>query len=572
MIKVLIVEDDRITALDLKTHLELKNYRVVEIASGRDEALQAVKKTHPDIVLMDIYLEKSSNGIDIAREIREEMDVPVIFLTASSDSTTLEMAKTANAYGYIIKPFDEINICAAIEIALYKHGIEKKLQNEIIERKKAEEKLTYRMELEKLISSISSRFINLPAAEIDAEITISLEAIGRFTGSDKAYIFLLSNKSEAVSITHEWCAEGITSIRDLFQNVRVDRSPNWAKKIRHLEYVHIPDTGLMTEEMHAEKKILLDLGIKSLLYVPMAFGQKIMGFLGFTTSKKYREWTDEDISLLKTAAHIFSAALEYRKTLERLTVSELRFRSLFEGSIDGIMFLDENENFVDCNKSFLAMTGYRPDEIKKKNLQDITPKKWHQWEKDEILNKKILTDGFSGTYQKEYIKNDGTVFPVESTLYRVDLGRKKFFLWGVSKDITERKIIEISLNDQIHFLQTLLDTVPIPVFYKNRMGIYTGCNKAFETFLGRKRDDIIGKNVFEIGPEDITTKYFEKDEELFNNPESVQIYKWKIQNSANEVKDVLFYKAAFFDSGGDIAGIIGAIYDITDRKNPGKPS
>lgn len=120
-------------------------------------------------------------------------------------------------------------------------------------------------------------------------------------------------------------------------------------------------------------------------------------------------------------------------------------------------------------------------------------------------------------------------------------------------------------EEEIRFLQTLLDTIPLPVFYKGVDGRYIGCNKAFEEFVGKPQEEIIGKTVYDMGPKDIADTYNEKDRELFENP-GKQCYEWVVKNSDGEIRDVIFCKATYCDDHGNVKGLIGVITDITERK------
>lgn len=125
---VLIVEDESIVALDLENRLRSMGFSVVGRAGTGAAAIELVGQTPPDVVLMDIQLRGNIDGIKTADLIQEEYDVPVIFLTAFSDSKSLERAKRSNAYGYLLKPFQERELSIAIELALYKHSAERELR------------------------------------------------------------------------------------------------------------------------------------------------------------------------------------------------------------------------------------------------------------------------------------------------------------------------------------------------------------------------------------------------------------------------------------------------------------
>lgn len=124
---ILIVEDERIIALDLRRRVEKFGYEVCAVVSTADEAVQAAQECSPDIVLMDIMLSGGRDGTDAAVELRDRFGTPVVFLTAYADEQTLKRAKRAEPVGYVLKPFKERELYTTIEIALYKSRVDKEL-------------------------------------------------------------------------------------------------------------------------------------------------------------------------------------------------------------------------------------------------------------------------------------------------------------------------------------------------------------------------------------------------------------------------------------------------------------
>lgn len=125
--RILIVEDEKIIAIDLQRRLERFGYVVVGMAEEGELAVSMALDLVPDIILMDIMLAGKMDGIEAARAIKAAKDIPFIFLTAFTDEKTLERAKEVEPYGYILKPFKERELYTTIDIALYKHAIEGKL-------------------------------------------------------------------------------------------------------------------------------------------------------------------------------------------------------------------------------------------------------------------------------------------------------------------------------------------------------------------------------------------------------------------------------------------------------------
>ena len=125
---ILIVEDERIVAMDIQNSLEKLGYTIAGFADWAEDAIKKADELHPDLVLMDISLKGEMDGIEAANQIRTKFDIPVIFLTAFTDPSIIELARNVEPYGYILKPFEERELAIAIEMAIYKHGMEKKLR------------------------------------------------------------------------------------------------------------------------------------------------------------------------------------------------------------------------------------------------------------------------------------------------------------------------------------------------------------------------------------------------------------------------------------------------------------
>jgi PAS domain S-box-containing protein len=126
--KILVVEDEAIVASDIKDTLISLGYGVAGMAKSGEAALEKVAETRPDLVLMDIHLAGKKDGIEAAGEIHVKYGIPIIFLTAYADPALLERAKVTEPYGFIVKPYEERGLHSAIEMALYKYGVDQKLK------------------------------------------------------------------------------------------------------------------------------------------------------------------------------------------------------------------------------------------------------------------------------------------------------------------------------------------------------------------------------------------------------------------------------------------------------------
>jgi PAS domain S-box-containing protein len=127
-VKIMVVEDNRIVAEDVKNNLVEMGYAVSAIATSGLKALEAAKRDRPDIAIMDIRLGRGMNGIDTAVQLREKYQIPIIYLTAHTDEDTLSRAKVTEPYAYLVKPFDVVELKSAVEIAIYRDKMERKVR------------------------------------------------------------------------------------------------------------------------------------------------------------------------------------------------------------------------------------------------------------------------------------------------------------------------------------------------------------------------------------------------------------------------------------------------------------
>jgi len=173
--RILIVEDERITAEDLRDILTDLGYTVTASVSNGADAIARAEETRPDLALMDIRIKGEMDGTETARALRERFNIPVVYLTAHADSATLARAKEAEPLGYITKPFQEAELHASIEIALHKHHEDLKVRD-----KQTLMTSTLRAMAEGVISLDQTEAITLfnPAAEAWTGFS-SAEAIGR---------------------------------------------------------------------------------------------------------------------------------------------------------------------------------------------------------------------------------------------------------------------------------------------------------------------------------------------------------------------------------------------------------
>ncbi|MGO8880995.1 MAG: PAS domain S-box protein [Desulfomonilaceae bacterium] len=248
-----------------------------------------------------------------------------------------------------------------------------------------------------------------------------------------------------------------------------------------------------------------------------------------------------------------------KRAEEELRESEEKYRSLFNNAEIGMFRtrLDGSE-ILDFNDQFLKIFNRTREEIKG-NPSVIH---WaYQHEREEMV-RRLNTYGSVSDFECRILNAQGEERTCVTSLR---LYPEQVVLEGSIMDITDRKRAEESLKETSAFLDTLLEAIPLPIFYKDTDGMFVGFNKSFEEFYGKPSRELVGKSVFDVYPEELAKVYYAKDNELFQNP-GVQVYNTPIQDGRGVVHDIIFHKSTYSDSQGHVLGLIGVILDITERK------
>ena len=253
------------------------------------------------------------------------------------------------------------------------------------------------------------------------------------------------------------------------------------------------------------------------------------------------------------------------KQAEAALQQQLSFmQQLIDAIPTPIFFKNRSGTSTGCNKAYEDYIGLRREEIIGKTVFDIYPPDaahlYHQKDQELFEHPGVQR------YEAQNAGADGWLRQMvfHKATY-ADTRGEVAGLVGVIFDITERKQMGERLQQQLDFLQVLIDTIPAPVFFKDSAGVYTGCNLAFQNYLGRTRQDIIGKTVYDMAPPELAQLYERRDRELLDTA-GTQRYESQVRFSDGSLHDVLFSKATYVGAEGRPAGIVGVMLDITDRK------
>lgn len=259
-----------------------------------------------------------------------------------------------------------------------------------------------------------------------------------------------------------------------------------------------------------------------------------------------------------------------RKRMENaIRENERKFRAIFNQTFEMMGILSPDGRLLDANKMLFDFSNSNPDQIIGHYFWE-SPWWVNTKEMQEKLQKYVL-DAASNKFvrfETSLVSKDGQSYQFDFSIKPIrDENGIVIFLVSEGRDITDIKTAEKKLKENVHFLSTLVETIPLPIFYKDVKGQYLGCNTVFEIYTGYKRGNLIGKTDNDLYPEEFAKIYTLADNDLLKNNAS-QRYEGQMIYADGTVKDVIFNKAIFTDAEGNILGLIGAMFDITElRRN-----
>jgi len=184
---------------------------------------------------------------------------------------------------------------------------------------------------------------------------------------------------------------------------------------------------------------------------------------------------------------------EKKELEEKIQQSERKYQELYQSIRDGIVMVNMQGRVIQCNKAYLEMTGYGPEEIKKLTYKKLTPPRWYKMEANIVKNQ-VLKRGYSDLYEKQYIRKDGRVIDIQllTWLIKDDQGKPQG-MWAIVRDITEKKRSERKTRESEEQLKVVLDNVPIHVAIVDENRKFILWNKYSEKIFGYKPSEAIGK-------------------------------------------------------------------------------
>lgn len=256
----------------------------------------------------------------------------------------------------------------------------------------AENALRQRVEFEALVSRISSLFVRLKSDELGAGIQEALQEIGPFVGVDYCHVCRIGDNGTMIYPLHQWAAGGKEAERVLFKEAALDDVIPWvAKRLRRLDGMAIYSSDALEPAAEVDQRTFRHYGIKSIIFVPMAVGGELIGYISLDSVRRYMNWTEDAISLLKIVAAIMADAVERKRTEDALRKENEFTRALLNTTGALFILLDSEGRVVRWNHAAEVVSGYTADEVRGRPVWEVfTPREEREAERRHFLE---LTPG-----------------------------------------------------------------------------------------------------------------------------------------------------------------------------------
>ncbi|MCX6080159.1 MAG: PAS domain S-box protein [Chloroflexi bacterium] len=504
---ILVVDDDDLLRAATVRVLDQAGYRTSQAADGRT-GLQMAREQQPDLALLDINLPEIS-GFEVCHLIKADPALVGCFVILLSDER-IDLESQAEgleggADGYVARPISNVELLARVQTML------RIRQNKAALR-----------ESEKRLREVLEN-------SLDASYKRNLKTNG-----------------------YDYLSPVFTRLSGY--------SPDEMKTLPL-------ETALSL--MHPDDKPEVDRVLALSLSGPAGLPYQVE-YRFKHKDGKYRWFHDQYVVLQdvnnQPLALIGSVSdiTERKLTQDALQKSELRYRALFNNASDGILYLSPDLNIVQVNESFARMHGYSVAEIQEMDLQDLETPEAAILRSARVAQ--LIADG-ALKFEVEHVHKDGHIISLEVSASLVTIDGKQIFQ-SFHRDITERRQAEDALRESQRILRYVLDTSPQTMFWKDKNGIYLGCNQVYARAVGLNSPaDIVGKTDFDLPFPRAEAEAYRADDQhvITNNTPKLHILE-KVNWADGRHIWADTSKLPLANEQGQVYGVLGVLEDITERK------
>jgi PAS domain S-box-containing protein len=625
---ILIVDDDPGILWAQRNLLSMAGHTVIEAVTGSD-VLEMVRKHRPDLVLLDVVLPEL-NGLEICWQIKTDPDLKDTLVVLCSGLQTesdeqvegLEMG----ADGYIARPIPNREMLARVEAMLRIRRAEKALRESeeryrrivetaeegilLVDREwktnfvntRAEQMLGYkrgemmgrriwefmddegrRIAKEQMVERESGvrgsqefKFIRQDGTELWTNVSSNpyINKSGHFVGALAMLTDITERKrtEQALVRSEEHFRTLVEGAPDaIFVQTRGRFAYLNAAALRLFEATSVGQLlgKPIMERVHPDHHAVVRERIRSLNGEKKGASRLEQKYLKLDGSEIDVEVSAEPFKYEDhDGALVFVRDItERKKAEEALKSSEEKYRTLHESMMDGFVSVDMAGRIKDFNEPYRQMLGYSREELPCLRYTDLTPERWHAFERDIVVSQ-ILAKGYSEVYEKEYRKKDGTVFPVELRTFLVKEGRdREQQMWAIVRDISKRKWMEEKLSKSEERYRAIVDNAAEGIFQTTPEGRYFSVNPALVRMFGFSSAQEMIETATDIGNQ----LYVNLEDrlsviEMLREQEKVEGFETETYRKDGSKFWISINIHTVKDSTGNILYLEGTTVDITERK------
>lgn len=430
----------------------------------------------------------------------------------------------------------------------------KELKDEIEKRKEIEQKLQQRLIYEQAISKCSGLLLKSMASEGLEE---SLEILLEVSRCDRVYMYKNMEVDGELYMqpVADACAEGVESAMEhIDEGMKYSEVEWWQEKLSEGEIINdhvenLPDS---------ESEILTSQNVKSVLVIPLKVGGEWYGYIGFANTREKREWSDNEVQLLNTAADII-AAFERWKIFEKSLVEQRNYTKAILDSLPSIyLLMDEDYQFVEWNSNAEQYTGYSSKELEGKRVLDLIASRDH--EKFKKAAEQVEKHESHGT-ELTLVTKSGEEIPYFLRGNYIELEQEMYFLC-VGLDITKQKQTESQLKEEKRFNQALIESLPGVFYMLDEEGNYLRWNDNFEDNLGYDSEEISQLKLIDLFEGDEYQRVTDAIQGVFKGEEA----NIEAKVTTGDGEKVPYYLTGKLLENNNNKYLIGAGYDISEQK------
>jgi diguanylate cyclase (GGDEF)-like protein/PAS domain S-box-containing protein len=420
-----------------------------------------------------------------------------------------------------------------------------------------QELLEHRLAFEKLISAISTNFINVAVSDVDCEISAALESVARFVGADRAYIYMRAEDKQTANLTHEWNADP-NAVRGLGVQFPISAFPWTAERLNAFQQVIVSLDDIPTDAVE-EREALRRAGNYTIVVVPLVYNRAFLGVLG-VASETPRTWSDEAVSLLRISGEIFINAMQRHRAEAALQGSEQRHRLLFERNLAGVYRNTIDGRILDCNDAMARILGFSSrEELMQHSAGDL----YQDPSQREAYIVNLRRERMMTSHEISLRRKDGRPCWLVESVHLLDGDPE--ILEGTVIDITDRKLAENALRESEERYRLLVERMREGLVQADNDGVLRFVNDRFCEMVGYSREELVGAKgeLLLAYTEDVSLM---REKTRLRMRHVADQYEVRVRRKDGTVIWLEIGGAPVVDAAGIVLGSIGVHNDVTERR------